>query len=322
MKINIKNEIIQKAWEITKKDLKIKKYYFISWVFSIIFLSIIFVYQFIYTYVELLNYKQEALVVLLNFFHSDYFLEITIWLLIFLWIYMILIPIFEWALISYINEKHKNISENDNEDDEVEFRNSIWVGIYRFLPFFEYSNIFTQFKFISLVNIYLFCLRFVWIDYAFMLNYIFLFLFIISTIINILFSYAKFEIILNNKKATESIASSSKLALINIYLTSKMYIFMFFLNIRIFINFFAFLLFPIIIVLAITYITTQIFLIITIIFLSIIFILTILFLWYLSSVMEIFKTSIWFYTYLESKKNMDKMSKNINSDEKDEWDDE
>lgn len=307
MQNNIKDEIIKKAWEITNKDLKIKKYYFIPWVFSIIFLSIIFVYQFIYTYVELLNYKQEALVILLNFFHNEYFLEIVIWLLIFFLVYLIITPIFEWALISYINEKHKNIYENDSEDDEIEFKNSIWVWIYKFLPFFEYSNIFSQFKFISLVNVYLFCLRFVWIDYAFILNYIFILLFIISTIINILFAYSKFEIILNNKKAIQSIASSTKLALLNIYLTTKMYIFIFILNTRIFINFIAFLLFPIIIILAITYITTKIFLIITIIFLGIIFILTILFLWYLSSVMEIFKTSIWFYTYLEAKKNQEKM---------------
>jgi len=307
---NIKNEIIKKAWDITKKDLKIKKYYFISWVFSIIFLSIIFVYQFIYTYVELLNYKQKALVVLLKFFHSNYFLEIIIWLLIFFLIYIIIIPIFEWALISYINEKHKNIYENDKEEDDIEFKSSIWIWIYKFRIFFEYSNIFNQFKFISLINIYLFCLRFVGIEYAFILNYIFLFLFIISTIINILFAYAKFEIILNNKKAIESIASSTKIALINIYLTTKIYIFMFILNIRIFINFLAFLLFPIVIILAITYITSQIFLIITVVFLSIIFIMTILFLWYLSSVMEIFKTSIWFYTYLESKQKLEKFWNN------------
>lgn len=301
MNENEKNNIIIKSWEIIKNDSKIKKYYFIPWLISMIFLTVILVYQVIYTYVELFNKKDKILSIILNLFHSSYFLEIVILWAIFFLIYIIIMPIFEWRLISYISNK------KTEENTSIEY--SIQKWIYNFLPFFEYSNLSSQFKFISMLNIYLFCLRFIWVDYLTFLNYIFIFLLIISSIINILFAYSKFEIILNNKKAFEAISSSIKLSVINLALTTKIYFFLFLVNIRIIINFLVFLLFPIIIVSSITYITSKIFLFITIIFLGIVFLFFILILWYLWWVFEIFKTSVWYFTYQKANENIKKLEK-------------
>lgn len=290
MSENQKDKIILKAWNLIQEDTKIKKIFFIPWTISIIFLTIILVYQAIYTYVVLLNKKEEVLVVLLNFLHSNYFVEIIILALIFLIIYIIIIPIFDWWLIYYIDKK--------NNWESISGSELIWWWVYRFPPFFEYSNLFSQLKFISLINTYLFCLRFVWINYMWLLNYIFFFLLIFSVILNILFAYSKFEIVLNNKKALDSVAWSIKISLYNLWTTIRLYFFLFIVNIRIILNFFVFLFFPIIIVAALTYITSKIFLAITITILTIVFIIFILLLWYLWGVFEVFKTSVWYYAYI------------------------
>jgi hypothetical protein len=71
-------EIIIKAWDLVNNDTKIKKFYFIPGLISIIFLMIILVYQVIYTYVELFQQQDKALSIILNIFHSGYFTEILI----------------------------------------------------------------------------------------------------------------------------------------------------------------------------------------------------------------------------------------------------
>jgi len=296
---NLKDNIIQKAWDITQHDSKIKKIYFIPGLISIIFLTFILVYQFIYTYVVFFNKEDIALNFILNIFHSRFFTEILVWWIIFFIIYIIIIPFFEWSLIWYISKKENN--------DYVSVTDSLWNWLYRFLPFFEYSNIFSQFKFISILNMYLFCLRFVWINYIWLVNISFLFLLFVSIIVNILFVYSRYEIILNNKKALESISESVKIAIINFWITTKLYFFMFLINLRVILNFLVFLLFPILIASAITYITSKIFLIITVVLFSIIFLVLILILGYMWWVLDVLKTSIWYYAYIEWKKKLEEI---------------
>lgn len=294
-----RRNIVHKAWTLIQEDFKIKKLYFFPWLISIIFLTILLVYQSVYTYVVLLHKKEAVLVVMLELFHSKYLIEILLAFWIFLILYFVLTPIFEWWLIYYLDKK--------NNWEDISSSEIIGWWIYRFLPIFEYSNIFSEFKFISVVNIYLFCLRFVWIEYIWKLNVLFIMLLFLSMVINILTSYCKFEIILNNKKALESVASSMKIVLFNLWTTVRIYFFLFVVNVRIIINFFVFLLFPVIIISAVTYITSKVFLAITITILSLIFLSLILVLWYLWWVFEVFKTSVRYYAYLEWKKKIEKI---------------
>jgi len=317
MSDKIKKDIIQKAWDITHEDNKIKKFYFFPWLISIIFLTLILVYQTIYTYVEIFHQEDRVLRVILGIFHSGYLLEILIGMGIFLLLYTIIIPLYEGTLISYIAKKHENQSE-----DEVSISDSFWKWLYNFLPLFEYGNIFSQFKFMSIINVYLFCLRFIGVEYIWYLTFAFLFLLGVSTVINILFAYARFEIVLNNKKALESINESIKIAILNIGMTTRLYFYMFLVNIRIIINFFVFLFFPFFIATAITYITTKVFLVITVIILSIIFFVLIVILGYLWGVFEILKTSIRYFAYIEGKKKLSDIEgekKAHHSDEVSHW---
>lgn len=296
MNNKLKDDIILPAWKITKEDLNIKKFYIFPGLLSIIFLTILLVYQSIYTYVEVFWKKEEALVIILKFFHSDYVLEVLVTGVIFLIIYFLSTPIFEWGLIKYIENKDQNRAIDKSE--------ALWLWLYKFFPLFEYNNIFSEFKFISIVNAYLFTIRFVWIEYIKYLSYLFLVVFFFSIIVNTLFAYSKYIIVIEDKKVFESIWKSSKITILNLKQTIKLYFLMFFLNIRVIVNFIIFLSFPIIMVLAIGLITSKIFLTIAITILGLLFIVFIFILGYLTSVLEIFKTSIWFYAYKEWKKKL------------------
>ena len=91
----LKENIILPAWKIIQNDSSIKKVYFFPGLLSIIFLTALLVYQAIYTYVEIFEKKDEAFVILLNFFHSDYLIEVIVSAIIFLVIYILIMPIFE-----------------------------------------------------------------------------------------------------------------------------------------------------------------------------------------------------------------------------------
>lgn len=296
----LKNKIIFDAWNMIKDDSKIKKIYFLPWLLSIIFLTFLLVYQSIYTYVVVFWKKEEALVIILNFFHSAYITETLITFWIFLIIYFLLTPIFEWWLIKYIDSKNNNM--------QLWTSQIISAWIYNFIPVFEYDNIFSEFKFISILNFFLFTIRFVWIEYVEIISYVYLALFFVWTIINLLCVYPKYEIVINNKWIFESIWISSKIAILNFETTFKLYFLLFILNIRVFINFIIFLSFPIIIVFTIGLITSKIFLIVAIIIQVTLFVFFILILWYLTWVLEIFTKAVWYFAYIEWKEQLEKLN--------------
>jgi hypothetical protein len=277
--------------------------YFLPWTLSIIFLSVLLAYQSIYTYTILADKKEETLEKILNFVHSTYILEFMIFAIIFIILYVLIIPIFEWALIKYIEKKDKLWNA------EISEALSIWL--YKFLPIFKYDNLFSEFKFISIVNWYLFILRFFEFNYTVVINYIFLVIFIFSIIINILFTYSKYIIILENEKIFISIWKSIKLAFINLRNTFKLYFLMFILNIRVVFNFIIFLLFPILIVTVIGFVTTQIIKALALAVILLLFIWFILFLGYLTWVLEALKTAIWYYAYKKWKERLDNIEKEL-----------
>ena len=299
----IKDKIILPAWTIIKDNTSIKKYYLFPGLMSIIFLTFLLVYQSIYTYVEIFWKKEEALLLILDFFHNDYIMEIIIWAIIFLFIYFITLPMFEWWLIQYIDHKEKK--------DDITWSEAFWMWIYKFFPVFEYNNLFSEFKFMSILNAFLFTIRFIGIQYINALTIIFIIVLLLSVIINILFAYSKYFIVLENQKVFPAIWKSIKVAIINIKNTTKLYLLMFILNIRVILNFIIFLSFPIIISAAIIYISSQIFLIVMLIILTILFIIAIYILWYLTAVLEIFKTAVWYYAYKHWIEKAKKIEENL-----------
>lgn len=284
-----------------KDDSNAKKFYVIPGILSIIFLSWILVYQTIYTYVKIFwNNSDQVLKIVLRFLETNLWKEVLIIWILFLIIYFVLTPIFEAWLIKYIDVKYKNPEDNLSKSE------AFWQWLSKFLQIFKYNNIFSEFKILSILNAYLFVLRFTWIEYIKIISYIFLFFLIFWIIINILFVYAKYFLVIENKTVYESIWESTKLAILNPKNTIQLFFLIFVLNLRVIINFLIFLIFPIIVVLSITYISIKILLFLALGLIVTVFVFLILFLWYLTAVLDVFKVSLWYHAYLEWKKTLEK----------------
>lgn len=293
---SFKQHILLPSLETIRNDSKIKKFYFFPWLLSVVFLWVLFLYQIAYTYVVLLGRKEEAFEIVLSYFHSEYLSFILIICLLFVIFYVILIPVFEGALIQYIDNRQRG---------EASRSDSLWVWIFRFYPLFEFNNIFNMFKFISIVNGFLFSLRFLGVDYVQSLSIFFIIAFFFSLIVNIIVVYARYEIVLQKKWVFEAIGVSSQISLLNIKTTLKLYFLMFIMNIKVMVNFLLFLIFPILAVFITGFLSSSIFTTIALFILWAIFIFLILILWYIAAVLDVFTTSIWYHAYREWKAKLE-----------------
>lgn len=294
---NLAEKVIIPAWRLIKDDTRLKRLYFFPWLLAILLLSFSLSYQVIYTYVNVFNQKEKVLELLLEFLHASYFFEVVILSLVVALFYLFFMPVCEGALISYIDEKQSK--------DVVSFSDAMGVGLFRFLLVFEYNFSFSEFKLANLLNAYLFVIRFIWLEYIGYVNILFFILFIFSVIVNILFAYTKYEIVLWWNPVIKSIGISSKIAILNPKMTIKLFFLMFFLNVRVILNFIVFLVFPILFFAALVFISSSFFLVITLWMIALLFLFFIMVLGYLSWVLEIFKTSIWYFAYQEGKQKLE-----------------
>lgn len=292
-------DIILPSWEVIERDAKVKKFYFLPGILGIIFLTAMLVYQSVYTYVVIAGKKNEAFQLILNFFEKDYFFEVLIVAGIFLLLFVFLTPIFEWGLIKYIHNRDESWPDATISTSDV-----FWVGLFKFLPIFEYDQMFNKFKLISILNFYLFTIRIFDGQYIKETSYVYWIIFFLSIFFNMFFAYSKYEIVLGNKKVFESIGTSAKITILNLKTTVKLYFLILILNLRVILNFILLLLFPLLIAFAIGYFSTQIFLFITIFVLSVLFVALIGFLSYLSAVLEVFTTSLRYYSWKHSKNKL------------------
>lgn len=95
MDAHFTQHILVPSLELIRSDTKIKRFYFFPGLLSVIFLSVLLVYQVSYTYVKFTGNSDALLSLLLQVFHSSYISEILITSGIFVFFYIILIPIFE-----------------------------------------------------------------------------------------------------------------------------------------------------------------------------------------------------------------------------------
>lgn len=290
---NFKNTILLPTLELIRNDQKIKKFYFYPGLFSVTFLSVILTYQGIYTYVEIFWKQEEAFKIILDFFQSRYIIEALISLGVIFILYIVVIPIFEWALIRYISVK--------NNSNTVSCSESLWVGFFRFYSLFEFGSIFNMFKFISLLNAYLFSLRFLGLEYIKILNIFFIVAFLFSLIINILLAYTRFEIVLEKKSTYEAIGVSTQIALLTLKTTLYLYFLMFLMNFRVLFNFLIFLWFPLLALSLTSIFTSYIFTTVVLGVLGIIFLVFLIALWYMAWVLEIFTKKMWYQAYIQGK---------------------
>jgi hypothetical protein len=95
MDTSFTDTIINPSLKLIKDDNRIKHFYFFPGLLSVIFISVLLVYQVIYTYSVLLGKEDMTLEWILSFFHSQYISEVLIASGVFIIFYIILIPIYE-----------------------------------------------------------------------------------------------------------------------------------------------------------------------------------------------------------------------------------
>ena len=126
-----------------------------------------------------------------------------------------------------------------------------------------------------------------------------------SFLINILFSYARFFIIFDNKKALEALSFSVNMALNNLSITFHLYFTLLLVYIRTFITATIFIIFPFIISGLFTYITTSWIQMVSVTLILLLFLVLLIFISHLNSVLEIFVEAIWYNAYKENKKHFE-----------------
>ena len=158
------------------------------------------------------------------------------------------------------------------------------------------------FKLLSIITFYILLLRVFGQDYLFPITIAMSIYLMFSFVINILFSYARFFVIFEEKKAFDAISLSVNMALNNLSITFHLYFTLLLVYIRTFLTAIAFIIFPFIVSAALTYISIAILKMISILILGLLFFVFLIFVSHLNSVLEIFVEAIWYNAYMENKK--------------------
>lgn len=204
------DSILKQAYFNIVNDAKLLKLATITSIFhSLIFISLILWQSYIrvkWTDTIKLNKIQDYVQFL---FWSDQVLWIfIICIIIFIIWYFLLPPVWEWAIIHYINSEKKWWTD------------SLGKWFSKFFPMFEFNALMSMFNYIVFI-IAVIRVDAMWILSNPIVIVVFCFWVFIILIVNSLMPYAKFLIILDNKSLSEAMWESAKLVFENFPTTMK-----------------------------------------------------------------------------------------------------
>lgn len=293
----MKEHIAEKAWEMVTDFSSLKKVNFFPSLIATSWLFLVLLYQITFTYVTVFKKKDAFFETLSRFIHQEYFIEVVILLVVILFLYVIIAPLAEGAIVEMIHSYRKT-------DGKKRHRSLQWVfdGFRHFLPLFEVHNLIAIFRPLSIITFYILLLRLFWLKYFEAITWTMTIYLFFSFFLNMCFSYAKFFVIFEDKKAIESLGASTGMAVRHIGITLQLYYTMILLYIRTIIVALIFLVLPLIISAVFTFFTiVSVKIILLIIFLvisSILFLIIV----HLNSTLEIFVEATWYEAYQLCKK--------------------
>ncbi|MDD2916571.1 MAG: hypothetical protein PHH70_01865 [Candidatus Gracilibacteria bacterium] len=299
----LRESIVGPAWELVMTTSFLKKFNFFPSLLSTVYLGCIVLYQLAFSYVYIFKLKDQFFALIIQWVHTSYFWQFVTALVIGILLHIFLTPIAEGGLISLIARRQERSA--DIIDNKGRIGYGISRGLLNFLPLFELGNSLALFKLLSIITFYLFLLRIFGKDYLVSISICMTLYLGFSFVINILFSYARFFIIFEDKKALEALSLSVRMAIHNIEITFHLYFTLLLVYVRTFITAIIFIVFPFVISGLFTYITISWLQIFSIGILSILFFALLVFISHLNSVLEIFVETIWYNTYKENRKYFD-----------------
>lgn len=291
----MKEDIVIPAWEVASSNTTMKIFNFFPSLLSTVYLSLILLYQVAWTYINVFGLKDQFFVLVIDFVHTGYFLEIMLFVLGFFLLFILVTPLAEGGLIALIDRVDRSGS------DEHLTSYGIGRGLKHFLPIFEANNIMALFKLLSIVTFTLFLIRMIGTEYISEILMGVGCYFLVAITINILLAYTRFFIVLEGMRAFDAIVASAGMALENLSVTVRLYLTLLLVYVRTMLTVLAFILFPFLLSAVFTYVTVAS---IKTLFVGILFLLLfgfILFVSHLNSVLEIFVETLWYRSYLDNK---------------------
>ncbi|MDQ1343676.1 MAG: hypothetical protein QG650_396 [Patescibacteria group bacterium] len=169
-----------------------------------------------------------------------------------------------------------------------------------FLPIFEAHNLLSPFKLLSIITFYLFLLRIFGKDYALPISLLAVVYLGFSFLINILFAYTRFFIVLEHDKAFEAMGKSVRMALDNLEVTFRLYFTLLLVYVRTILTVVAFIIFPFAISAVLTYVSIAFVKTVAILSIGGMIVFFLGFVSHLNSVLEIFVEALWFKAWKDN----------------------
>jgi hypothetical protein len=302
-------KVIAESWQYTQANKRLIRWFgFIPSLISTGAGIAIIVYQF-YAFKHSFIFSNESeevsvfktvIDVVLNFIkdHVSWTVPIIITTVIVAICYFIFPTLFKAAAIQVIAREKNN--------QKVGIIKGLRYGLLRFLPLFEYHLLLRTFAFFSILLEMSFVVRNLGSGLFLVLLPIFILMLIVGLILNLLFIYTDFFIIIDGLEVMKSIRKSSRLVVMNWRHTFLVTMLMLIIGIRIILQAVFVFLIPALFILVSSYFAILLTEATSLIIGGIIGILAFITASYLNAIVDIFSYAVWTYTFLDltSKKDL------------------
>lgn len=206
-------------------------------------------------------------------------------------IYLLLPTLCQGAAIQYIARRRNG--QNVTIGDGVKY------GLLAFLKLFEYHMLVRSFSWAAILSEMTFVLRNTNINIFKFLLPLFVFIFIVGLIMNLLFTYADLFIVVEEEGVMSSLKHSTKMVFLSWQHTFLITVLMLIIGVRIILQIIMVLLVPALIFLTAGYFTSLAIPYLTVTIVSIVGIASLLLAAYLGGIVNIFAYTVWTFTFLD-----------------------
>lgn len=292
---NLRERIVIPSWQMILHFSSIKKFNFFPSLIATVWLFIVIIYQITFAYVYTFNKSDEFWWAIASFSKSSYFFEWAIIIGVIFLFYYFLIPIAEGAILEMIHSYRST-------EGKRAYRWLQWFfyGLKHFLELFELHNMLAIFKPLSIVTFYLFLLRMAWWEYSTAISVAMACYLLLAFSVNILFAYARFYVVFQDKGALESLSASTSMALNHINITIRLYFTLLLVYLRTVVIALIFIFLPFILSAGLAFITATVLQVLFIVCLTIVTLLFLIFITHFSSVLDIFVEGMWYEAYMRN----------------------
>lgn len=300
----MKEKIVQNAWVLVSQFHSLKKLNFLPSVFGMAWLFLILIYQITFTLVTSFGHTNDIWMFLKHLPSEPYFVWLIGGIIFIFLFYSLLNPIARWGMIHMMHTYRQQKGKRFHRSWQ-----GFFDGLSHFLPIFEIQNLVAIFAPITIITFTIFLFRISDPSLHWLISIAMGVYFLLAFFLNMCFAYAPFFVIFEDKKAWQSLAASTAMAVGNIGITARLYFTNVLLYLRVILFGILFLVMPFAISALLTFFTAATLKIIFLIIFALITTVLFIFIAYLNSVLEIFILALWYEAYLACKEEEKALNK-------------